>query len=64
MLAPRVIVTDSRFVVLSLCLVSSLPWGPPPPRQSFSVVSRRGPQGPPSRTRVGQQCLGRTSPPP
>lgn len=27
---------------------------PPPQRQSFSAVSRRGPQGPSSKTGVGQ----------
>lgn len=47
MLAPRVIVTDSRFVVLSLCLVSSLPWERPP-QGRVSVLSAEGaPRGPP-----------------
>lgn len=65
-LLSRVAVTDSMFVVLSLCLVSFLPWGPhahTPTKQSFSVVSRRGPQGPSSRMGVGRWCHGHTSPP-
>ena len=36
---------------------------PPLQRQSFSVVSRRGPQGPSIKTGEGQRCCGRTSAP-
>ena len=55
LLAPRAAVNLPRFVVLFLCLVSFLPWGFPPPqtKQSFSVVSRRGLQGPSYRTGGG-----------
>lgn len=54
MFAPRVTVTDSRFVVLSLCLVSSLPWGPPSPQAEFQCSQQKGPPGAPSGMGVEQ----------
>lgn len=46
-LAPRVAVTDSGFVVLSLSGFLSSLETPLPQRQSFGVVSRGAPRGPP-----------------
>ena len=64
MLAPRVAVTHPRFVVLFLCLVSFLPWGPPPHKAELVLSAEGAPRGPPVGRGVGPRSRTHTSPPP
>lgn len=64
MLAPRVAVTHPRFVVLFLCLVSFLPWGPPPHKAELVLSAEGAPRGPPVGRGVGPRSRAHTSPPP